>query len=604
MSNSRPCALFVDDEPSVLGALKRAFRHERFDCETASSPSEALRKLNEREFAVVVSDYRMPEMSGVELLYLIREVHPKTKRILLTGQADLEGVIAAVNDGGIHKFHVKPWDNNALSGAISDCLNLYWLEEENRKLGDELESANEALYSLNTDLTSQLATTVMQRDDSHHYDKESGLPNTNLFVTTLKKHLQKPILHSQMKKRLVVVALGLKNQTTIETSLGTQGIDNAILSMRDSLQASIREHDLLARVRSDALALACWVEGDDTRVIEFAKRLAAATTHPESDAGRNFHITSCAGVSICKENDTCAATLLEHAVVAMHQARTNKSVPAFLYCESEHAQTSAKLRMIHDLHLALENDEFFLEFQPRVNPRDGEVVAAEALLRWEHPQNGRVSPAEFVPLLEETGLILQVGEWCIQQVCRVARSLLDQKSPLLIAVNISPAQFHNTQLHQSIDQAASSAGISPAECLELEITESLLVSDLENAGSTICELRDLGIKLAIDDFGTGYSSLNYLVEIPADYLKIDRSFITQIHSDTRSHSVVKAILSIARALDMQIIAEGVELREQADALTAMGCDEIQGYYFSPPVSESRLYEIARSGIQNPQLKTA
>ena len=592
-----PRVLCVDDEPGVLSALKRAFRHHSFAVTCTNSPSDALRILNEDEYAVVVSDYQMPDMSGVEFLYFVNEAHPQTKRILLTGEANTEAVVSAVNDGGIHKFFVKPWDNSELANAIAECVNLHSLEQENRELNRQLQAANDALNSLNMDLTTRLVTTVTQRDKKDFFDSETDLPNEKSFLKTISEHLDNAgDMQLNSNKSLVLIALSILDSATLEQGLGANGLSDAICCVSNCLKSAIRDHDLLARVRTETFVLATWFDGDEASIFEFANRLVQISTHPRDKDKRRFHIATCAGVSIHKHHGDNANELLENAIAAMNKARSPGHPNVCFFDRSEREHTSSMLSLINDLHVAIEANELFLEYQPRIDILSGRVVAAEALLRWRSADRGFVSPAEFVPLLERVGLIETVGEWAIQQACGMAKKLAEQKSPLLIAVNISAQHFQSGLLHQSVSRFAGEVGISPHEFLELEITESTLVSDMAQTRDTIHKLQALGVKLAIDDFGTGYSSFSYLAELPADYVKIDRSFINALPEDHRNLSVVKSIISVASSLQMRVIAEGIETEQQAVLLKELGCNEIQGYYYSGAVSEAELLEIARNGL--------
>ena len=592
-NNARPQVLCVDDERSILNALKRAMRHESFDLICTDSPNHALKLLAEHEFSVVISDYRMPEMSGVEFLFLVHEVYPRTKRMLLTGQADMDGVIAAINNGGIHKFFVKPWDNLGLSMAIRECIGMYELEHENQHLTKQLEAANTMLHSLNGDLTSHLASVVQQLDQSEYYDADTCLPNDKLLIKHVDEYLER---HLDGSRKLVLIAIGISDYALLDTGLESESRKSMVNDMCNQLKHAIREIDLLARVRDDTFCVATWTDGDDDSICDMTNRLiiSADSTTRYNDGGS--FVKTCAGISIFPEHGSNATDLLDNAIVAMRQARDRPSLGMLFYDQSTRAISSSKLALIDDLHRALKNNEFFLEFQPRVNSSTGKVVAAEALLRWRHPIQKSIPPAEFVPLLEETGLINPVGEWIIREVCSLAQELQERDVTMLVAVNVSPYQFQDGNLHQYVARVCSETGIPPNKFLELEITENALISDMEQTLSTMRKLNDLGVKLAIDDFGTGYSSFSYLATLPVDYLKIDQSFVAELEHNKSSKAIINAIISVAKSLELKVIAEGVETAEQAAILTALGCNEIQGYFYSKPVGLETLLSIAVSGL--------
>ncbi len=578
--------LCVDDEQSVLNALKRCLRYLPLTVITTTSTSRALQLIAGQTIAVVISDYRMPEMSGVEFLFLVREMKPETKRILLTGQADINGVISAVNDGGVHKFFAKPWDNFTLANAIQECISLYSLEQENQFLSEQLLEANNELYLLNSNLSTQLDDTTKKLDKSQYYDMETDLPNNKLLIKGAVKSIERCTYSNQ---KIIFIAIGILDHELLNEGLGKNQYNNIIRSIAGQIKRKLRSSDIMARVRTDALCISTIKNGSTDEILEFAQRLIQPVYSDQDSALGKTYFNICAGISVYGKHGSSAPQLIESALSAMHKARNNTEKKIVFYDNASYSNANSKLSLNNDLHQAYENGELSLDFQPRVNAKTQLVTAAEVLLRWQHPVRGFVSPSDFIPLLESSGLIVPVGEWVIGQVCRLTQRLsAGGKPPFLLAVNVSPYQIQTSTFHQRIARAVAEVDVAAEKFLELEITESVMVDNVEQVLNSMQKLKSLGIKLAIDDFGTGYSSLSYLTQFPVDYLKIDQSFITDLTTCSSSLAIVTSVISIAKSLHLKVIAEGVETETQAAILRDLGCDEIQGYLYSPPVGEKAL----------------
>ena len=592
--------LFIDDEPGVLRALKRAYRQESFTIICTTTPIEALRYIEREDISVVVSDYNMPKMNGVDLLHKIKEKNPTIKKILLTGQADTDAVIAAVNESGIHKYFVKPWCNKALLKSIYDCIQLHEEELKQIQLTQKLKGENNTLSIKNSDLESQFSRAIQRLESSKNYDPISALPNEYYLTHKIDEVL---IQLSSRKKddhsQFALIAIGFNSYDTIEDTLGFKKTSKLINELSGLLKQHIRSDDCLAKVRQNVFILAGRFDSDDMSIYTFARQLLDTTQSFDIQNSENLRLFLSAGISILHTHAHNSQELIEHAMIAMHQARHQQPVSVSFYDHSKRQHFSSKMVATNDLYKALENNEFYLEFQPRVEMSTDKIIAAEALIRWNRKGHGIVPPSEFIPLLESTDIIYDVGNWCIQQAFQVSKKLSEQGTPLIIAVNISPQHFQQGNLHHTISRMAVDTNLPPADFLEIEITENTMTHDIAKTCETMQQLRHLGVRIAIDDFGTGYSSFNYLARLPVDYLKIDRSFVAPIEKE-RCQSIVKSIISIAEALDLRVIAEGVEYRHQAEILQALGCHEIQGYYYSLPLSMDQFLSMAEFGCYHPQ----
>jgi EAL domain-containing protein (putative c-di-GMP-specific phosphodiesterase class I) len=320
---------------------------------------------------------------------------------------------------------------------------------------------------------------------------------------------------------------------------------------------------------------------------------------PYQVLGNEFATTCSIGVSLFPQDGEDVETLLKHADAAMYRAKAMGRNGFHFFTEEINATLTGRLSLERDLRRAIQADEFLLHYQPKVALRSGTLIGAEALVRWAHPEQGLLSPVHFIPLAEETGLILPLGERILRQACVQARAWLDAGLELrLMSVNISARQFHQHDLVQRVADVLSETGLRP-EYLELELTESMMMADAEEEVSRLNALKALGVQLSVDDFGTGYSSLSYLKRFPVDRLKIDKSFVRDIVTDPGDAAIAQAVIRLGQILGLVVTAEGVETDEQLAFLRRHGCDEAQGYYFSPPLPPDAFVELWRRGLLAP-----
>jgi diguanylate cyclase len=299
------------------------------------------------------------------------------------------------------------------------------------------------------------------------------------------------------------------------------------------------------------------------------------------------HVSLSVGVSIYPTDGNDRETLLKHADVAMYQAKRAGRNGYQFYAPAMGAFTRERLVLENDLRRAVRASEFQLLYQPQASTADGVIESVEALLRWNHPRRGLLAAASFIPLAEESGLIIPIGEWVLREACRQASSWYQSGRPLRVAVNLSVQQLRQSELSETVHAALAASGLDP-KFLEIELTETAVMQEAESSVRTLRRLSDLGVSVAVDDFGTGYSSLSYLRRLPLKRLKIDRSFVRDILSCRDTSEIVRAILSLAASLDLRVIAEGVETAEQLAALERLGCEHFQGFYCSPPIAAAQL----------------
>lgn len=413
-----------------------------------------------------------------------------------------------------------------------------------------------------------------------NFDRVTGLANRNLFGDRVRQALMRA---TRGGHQVAVLMLSLDRFKIIKDSLGPDAGDAVLKHVGRALTMALREADTVARLAGDEFAVALTDLAATQDVTPVALKLLAAVVKPITLQGRNVYFSASVGISLFPKDGVDAESLLQQAEVAMTSAKAVGGNAFRYYAAEMNERTAAIFALESELRHAIAHDELRVYFQPRVYLASGAMSGAEALVRWHHPVRGLVSPAEFIPIAEDTGLILPLGIWMIESVCRQQRAWLDAGLPVLpVAVNLSARQFRQENLTQVIT-AALQANQLDGRYLEVEITESTLMDNSEEAVAVLHNLRAAGIKLALDDFGTGHSSLNRLRRLPVDHLKIDQSFVRNLTSDPEDAAICTAIIGLAHDLHMTVIAEGVETEGQAIYLRAHLCDEMQGYYFSRPV---------------------
>jgi diguanylate cyclase (GGDEF)-like protein/PAS domain S-box-containing protein len=426
------------------------------------------------------------------------------------------------------------------------------------------------------------------------HDFLTDLPNRMLLNDRLKQAISLARRHGH---RIAVLFLDLDRFKHINDSLGHVLGDQLLQAVAMRLKACVRRSDTVGRQGGDEFVLILSELDVPENAAGSAAKLLTALNVPYHIGLHDLHVPASIGVSIYPDDAADAETLINNADTAMYQAKENGR-NTFQFFKQEMIVRAVERQFIEgSLRVALERKEFSLHYQPKIDLCSGAVVGVEALLRWRHPERGFIPPAQFVPIAEDTGLILPIGRWVLREACRQSRAWLDAGlPPMPMAVNISAIEFRSEDFVESIRAVLKETRLDP-QCLELELTESVLMKHAESTVSMLQALKSIGVQLAVDDFGTGYSSLSYLRQFPIDSLKMDRSFVHEISSKADDAVIVSAVISMGNSLKKRVIAEGVETREQLDFLTAAGCEEAQGYYFSAPMEADKfatLLEEARS----------
>jgi diguanylate cyclase (GGDEF)-like protein len=441
-------------------------------------------------------------------------------------------------------------------------------------------------------------TERMENEQRLHYlanhDVLTGLPNRALLV----ERLDHALTLMRNEHPLGVLFLDVDRFKVINDTLGHQTGDRLLRQLGKRLEHSVRRGDSVARLGGDEFAVLVEAVEATDELANTAQKIISALEQPFVLDDHPYFITASLGISVAPTDAADAVTLLKHADIAMYRAKELGRNRYHFYSAELGNQVLRRLRLESRLREALEQQHFRLEYQPQVDVRTGRIVGFEALLRWDSPERDLVEPDQFVPILEETGLILPLGEWALETACRQVMQWTDIGGDLRIGVNVSGRQFSDPDFVQRVDRILAGTGLA-AQRLEVEITESTIMRDDPNTMRVFQELAKRGIRIAIDDFGTGYSSLSYLKRFPIDTLKIDRSFVRDVPRDSDDATIVQTILAMAGTLNLEVVAEGVETDEQFAFLSDYGCDLVQGYLFSRPLPPGPARQLLVEGLVLP-----
>lgn len=548
------------------------------------------RKRREIELRQAEAEYRSLFENSVVGLYRTsiegRQLRANPALVKLNGYGSEAELLAAVNDIS-REWYVDPRRRDEFvrlmleNGRVTDFVSeIYrhatrektWVSESAwivRGPSGEPLCFEGTVIEANERIAAQTAIEHMA-----HHDALTGLPNRLLFLTRLRAALA-----AREHDGLVsVLCLDLDRFKEVNDSLGHPAGDALLRAAGARLLATVRSGDLVARLGGDEFAILCVDATSPYDMAAMAARIVDVLSAPYDIEGQQAVVSASIGVAITSSSGSEPDTLLRNADIALYRAKNAGRRTYVFYEERMNAEIMTRRQVELDLRNALGNGEFDLHLQPIVDIADGAVSAYEALLRWRHPRRGVVSPAEFIPVAEETGLMLPIGEWVLQRACAIA-ARLPGTTP--VSINLSPVQFRDRALVETITAALSQACLRP-ERLQIEITESVLMMDDPLTALTLNRLRGIGLKIALDDFGTGQSSLSYLQKFPFDKIKIDQSFVAKAHDDRINAAVVRAVVALGRDLDIEVIAEGVETELQLACLKAEGCRWFQGYLFGRP----------------------
>jgi diguanylate cyclase (GGDEF)-like protein len=507
----------------------------------------------------------------------------RTALWILAGYALVINLLMYFKPGTVNVYH--EWFQWA---GLAGLLPLFAM------IGGRISRLRERLRKSNEELRSALGAV---RQIATH-DHLTGLPNRVLFNEELQRALARAERHA---RSVTLFFMDLDRFKNINDTLGHQFGDRVLQEAAKRLSSCVREGDIIARLGGDEFVLLVEELGDPPALAEIARKLLAAVADMGAIDGQDLNVSLSIGICAYPTDCRDAKTLLAGADIAMYRAKDQGRNRFVFFSADLQSHTAEKLSLEAGLRHGLERKEFRVHYQPKLDMASGEITGVEALLRWQHPELGLLLPEKFIRLAEETGLIIPIGYWTLREVCTRVKAWESQGLPRLpVAVNLSAVQFDHDQLVPQLAEIIRSTGIDPG-ILELEITESMVMRDPEQAVKLMENLRAMGVRLTIDDFGTGYSSLGYLKRFPINSLKVDRSFVRDLPHSADDIAITRAVIAMAHSLQMNVIAEGVELKEQFDALRKEGCDEFQGYLCRPPLVEEELIRFVRQNVNRPAL---
>ena len=468
------------------------------------------------------------------------------------------------------------------------------------------ESSDEVGVALKiaNDLIRQNATNLLrlrsQAEDRIHklayFDRLTNLPNRSMFMEKMDEYIKNMVIKED--KKLVVMAIDLDNFKDVNDTLGHEVGDKVLEAVAQRFVHNMPDNAVISRASADEFNILVPMT-DKQRPQDFVEKVFAALEEPITIYQESFKIGGSIGVSNSPGDGIDGAKLLKNADIALNRSKEDGRNTARYYSEDFDKAVQKRFQMLRDLRVALDEDQFQLHYQPQFDLHTGKMIGTEALLRWWKPDKSKdgghfISPADFIPVAEQSGLIVPIGEWVLRTACATATEWLKEGfPPIRMAVNISGVQFHRSNLVRIVSDVLQETGIDP-KFLELEVTESIFMDEIETTIATLNKLHQLGIELAIDDFGTGYSSLSYLRQFPIDRLKIDQSFIRNALSNPDDMSITKTIISLGHSLSLNVIAEGVETNEHEAFLKQEGCDEVQGFKYSKPIASAELMQFMRT----------
>ena len=612
--------LIVDDTPDNLRLLSKTLTKEGYQVRCAINGSMALLTIKTKIPDLILLDVNMPDIDGFEVCQQLKmsELTKDIPIIFISASGHINDKLKAFEAGGID-YISKPFQIPELLSRVSSQLNLQNLRnqivQKNQLLQIEIYNrmtAETEIRQLNFDLehrvkqrTSELQAEIEQRQKMQEKleyiawnNSLTGLPNRLWLVEKLKQLLS--IVEHQPEQKFTTVILDCNRFKIINDSLGRQAGDQLLKMVSDRLRSKISSQDItITHFGEDKFAILLTKVTGKLEAIALVKKIQQCLTSAFIIEQREIFITFNIGIVICDSSYTYPNQIFRAADLAIQKAKNSSGHYYQVFDATIQNNTLEILEVETDLRIALKRREFYLNYQPIISLNTGTIVGFETLVRWNHPLKGFISPAKFVPIAEQTNLILPLGMWILQEACQQIRywqeKLNRQHSDFTVSVNISGKQFEQEDFIEQLDQIIIDTGID-IKHLKLEITETLLMNNIEIADRIFKQLQERKIQLAIDDFGTGYSSLSYLDRFPVDTLKIDRSFVSRLNEANQTSTIVKATLELAHNLGFNVVAEGVETQQQGEQLRNWGCEFAQGYFYAKPLGSEAAWQFLHRNL--------
>jgi diguanylate cyclase (GGDEF)-like protein len=607
---ARPRLLIVDDISDNRSILKRRFERRGFDVAEAESGLIAIDMIEKSPFDLVLLDVMMPGIDGMETLKRIRSQKSASALpvIMVTAKSESDNIVDALEQGA-NDYVTKPVDFAVALARVNTQLSRRRAEQQVALANEGLRMANEDLERRVEERTRRLIDAnlrlkeeIADREELQarsqylaYHDSLTGLGNRLLFKEQLDEALRDV---SVTPHPLAVLFLDLDGFKAVNDTLGHSVGDLLLKSIASKLRDLLPSTDRIARLGGDEFAILQMSSPQPASSTSLAERIIDIVAQSHNIDGHDVTVGASIGIAIARPGEMSTESLLKSADLAMYSAKSDGRGTFRIFDPQMDAVVQTRRSLERDMRTSLAQGGFELYYQPLVNLQTKRVTAFEALMRWNHRDRGAVPPSEFIPVAEDMGLIIQLGEWALRQACMEAAAWPED---IRVSVNLSPLQFAKGNLVSTVVSALASSGLS-ASRLELEITESVLLEKSERNIAILNQLRELGARISMDDFGTGYSSIGYLRSFPFDKIKIDQSFVRDLLVDEGSLAIVRAIASLGVSFGMTTTAEGVETEEQMRCLNLEGCVEVQGYLYSKPVPTTEiarvLAEIQQHGVRS------
>jgi diguanylate cyclase (GGDEF)-like protein len=595
-TGARPRLLIVDDISDNRTILMRRFERRGFDVIEADSGFVAIDLIEKGSFDVVLLDVMMPGIDGLETLKRIRSNKSASALpvIMVTAKSESSNIVEALEQGA-NDYITKPVDFAVALARVNTQVSRKRAEqqvvianEELRRTNEDLELRVEERTKRLFDANQRLKEEIADREELQarsqylaYHDSLTGLGNRLLF----KEQLEKALMDVPVSPHpLAVLFLDLDGFKAVNDTLGHSIGDLLLRSIAAKLRDLLPSADRIARLGGDEFAILQISTAQPTSSIALAEKIIDVVGHPHNIDGHDVTVGASVGIAVAHPGEMNTETFLKSADLAMYAAKSEGRGTYRMFDPQMDAAVQTRRSMERDMRTALAQREFRLYYQPLVNLQTKRITAFEGLMRWNHVERGNVPPSEFIPIAEEMGLIVQMGEWALRQACSEAAAW---PTDVRVSVNLSPLQFSKGNLVSTVMSALAFSGLSPSR-LELEITESVLLEKTERNIAILNQLRQMGVRISMDDFGTGYSSIGYLRSFPFDKIKIDQSFVRDLLVDEGSLAIVRAIAGLGVSFGMTTTAEGVETEEQMRCLNLEGCVEVQGYLYSKPVPATEI----------------